>query len=352
MDHRIISINNQYLDFIKNIKKKLDDNENFMDVLDEIELFWMKNKPFICEYLKYQKCSYVGGAMYIHFNEYEHRLPLCVNENLIMDEPICKIINMFRLNELIDEKRMKEVLLHIVDNIIENEKIINKCGIVIVPMRLYYSNSSDDIKNIRDISNSFTYQSLTEFSNYKIKNGEDLLDFSKAIKTIDELNSIIKPDYIFTYQEDVDKNITEKMTNYCKSCGRIIDTINPKEIIEVLYEFLYSKFCQAIDLIYLSDILNLDLFVFREDVIYYLNLIKTNFESKDEKICNMLESTIISLFVHKELLQVDYKISEKTISDKKLLRIWNNVIKRKNEYFLNDKIDFKKMKGIIVSEMK
>ena len=349
MDHRIININNQYLEFIKSIKKRLDDNENFMDVLDEIEMFWMKNKPFICEYLKYQKCSYIGGAMYIHFNEHEHRLPLCVDENLIMDEPICKIINMFRLNELIDEKRMKEVLLHIVDNIIENEKIINKSGIVIVPMRLYYSNSSDDMK---DISNSFTYQSLSEFSNYKIQNEKDLINFSKTIKTIEELNSTIKPDYIFTYQEDIDKNITEKMINYCKSCGRIIDSANPKDIIEALYEFLYSKFCQAIDLIYLSDILNLDLFVFREDVVYYLNIIKTNFENKDEKICNMLERTIISLFVHKELLQIDYKITEKTISDKKLLIIWDNVIKRKKEFFSNDKIDFKKLKDIIVSEMK
>lgn len=349
MDHRIININNQYLEFIKSIKKRLDDNENFMGALDEIELFWMKNKPFICEYLKYQKCSYIGGAMYIHFNEHEQRLPLCVNENLIMDEPICKIINMFRLNELIDEKRMKEVLLHIVDNIIDNEKIINKSGIVIVPMRLYYSNFSDDIK---DISNSFTYQSLSEFSNYKIQNEKDLINFSKTIKTIEELNSIIKPDYIFTYQEDIGKNITEKMINYCKSCGRIIDSVNPKDIIEALYEFLYSKFCQAIDLIYLSDILNLDLFVFREDVVYYLNIIKINFENKDEKICNMLERTIISLFVHKELLQIRYKITEKTISDKKILSLWDNVIKRKKEFFSNDKIDFKKLKNIIVSEMK
>jgi hypothetical protein len=349
MDHRIININDQYLEFIKNIKKRLDDNKNFMDVLDEIELFWMKNKPFICEYLKYQKCSYIGGAMYIHFNEHEYRLPLCVDENLIMDEPICKIINMFRLNELIDENRMKEVLLHIVDNIIENEKTINKFGIVIVPMRLYYSNFSDDIK---DISNSFTYQLLSEFSNYKIQNEKDLITFSKTIKNIEELNSIIKPDYIFTYQEDIDKNITEKMINYCKSCGRIIDSTNPKDIIEVLYEFLYSKFCQAIDLIYLSDILNLDLFVFREDVVYYLNIIKANLESKDKKTCNMLERTIISLFVHKELLQIDYKITEKTISDKKLLRIWNNVIERKKEFFSEDKIDFKKLKDIIVSEIK
>lgn len=349
MDHRIININNQYLEFIKNIKKRLDDNKNFMDILDEIELFWMKNKPFICEYLKYQKCSYIGGAMYIHFNEHEHRLPLCVDENLIMDEPICKIINMFRLNELIDENRMKEVLLHIVDNIIENEKTINKCGIVIVPMRLYYSNFSDDIK---DISNSFTYQLLSEFSNYKIQNEKDLITFSKTIKNIEELNSIIKPDYIFTYQEDIDKNITEKMINYCKSCGRLIDSTNPKDIIEVLYEFLYSKFCQAIDLIYLSDILNLDLFVFREDVVYYLNIIKANLENKDKKTCNMLERTIISLFVHKELLQIDYKITEKTISDKKLLRIWNNVIERKKDFFSEDKIDFKKLKDIIVNEMK
>ena len=349
MDHRITNINNQYLDFIKIIKKRLNKNENFIDILDEIELFWMKNKPFICEYLKYQKCSYIGGAMYLDFNEHEYRLPLCVDDNLIMDEPICKIINMFRLNELIDEKRMKEVLRHIVDNIIENEKIINKYSIVIIPMRLYYSDFSDDIRNI---SNSFTYQSLTEFSNYKIQNEKDLIDFSKTIKTIEKLNNIIKPDYIFTYQEDVDKNITEKMINYCKRCGRIIDSSNPKDIIEVLYEFLYSKFCQVIDLIYLSHFLNLDLFLFREDVVYYLNLIKTNFDSKDKKICNMLERTIISLFVHKELLQFDYKISEKNISDKKLLRIWNNVIERKNEYFSNDKIDFNKLKDIIINEMK
>ena len=66
----------------------------------------------------------------------------------------------------------------------------------------------------------------------------------------------------------------------------------------------------------------------------------------------MLERTIISLFVHKELLQIDYKIDEKTISDKKLLRIWDNVMKRKKEFFSNDKIDFKKLKDIIVSEMK
>lgn len=349
MDHRIININNQYLELIKNIKRRLDDNKNFMDVLDEIELFWMKNKPFICEYLKYQKCSYIGGAMYIHFNENEHRLPLCVDENLIMDEPICKIINMFRLNELIDENRMKEVLLRIVDNIIENKKIINKCAIVIVPMRLYYSNSSDDIK---DISNSFTYQLLSELSNYKIQNEKDLITFSKTIKNIEELNSIIKPDYIFTHQKDIDKNITEKMINYCGSCGRIIDSTNPKDIIKVLYEFLYSKFCQAIDLVYLSDILNLDLFVFREDVVYYLNIIKANLENKDEKTCSMLEMTIISLFVHKELLQIDYKITKKTIRDKKLLRIWDSVIERKKEFFSKDKIDFKKLKDIIVSEMK
>lgn len=349
MDHRIININNQYLEFIKNIKKRLDDNNNFMDTLDEIELFWMKNKPFLCEYLKYQKCSYIGGAMYIHFIEHEHRLPLCVDENLIMDEPICKIINMFRLNEFIDEKRMKEVLLHIVDNIIENEKIINKCGIIIVPMRLYYSNYLDDIK---DISNCFTYQSLSEFSNYKIQNEKDLINFSKTIKTIEELNSIIKSDYIFTYREDIDKNITEKMINYCNNSGRKIDSTNPKDIIEVLYEFVYSKFCQAIDLIYLSDILNLDLFVFREDVVYYLNLIKINFGSKDKKICNILEKAIISLFVHKELLQIDYNISKKNISDKKLLRIWNNVIEEKNGYFFNDKFDYKKLKDIIISEIK
>ena len=131
MDHRILDINNQYLKFIEKLKLRLANHKQFLDVLDEIELFWMKNKQFICEFLKYQKCSYIGGAMYIHFSEYKHKIPLCVNNLLIMDEPICKIINMFRLNDIIDENRMTEILMHIVDNIIDNKKTINKNNILV-----------------------------------------------------------------------------------------------------------------------------------------------------------------------------------------------------------------------------
>ena len=349
MDHRIVNINNQYLIFIEKLKLRLNNHKEFLDFLDEIELFWMKNKQFICEFLKYQKCSYIGGAMYIHFSEYEHKFPLCINNALIMDEPICKMINMFRLNDIIDENRMMEVLIHIVDNIINNKKIINKNNILIVPMGSYYPDVSNDISYI---SNKFAYQSLTEFTNYTIQSNEDLINYSKTINDIEELNKLVKADYIFTYQEDMSKNITEKIVNYCKSSGRIIDLSSPTDVMKALYEFLYGKFCQAIELIYLSDILNLDLFVFREDAVYYLNLINCQFDNHEEKIHNIIKSTIISLFLHKELLQRDYKVCDKKISKRKLLSIWNKILAKKDEYMHREKIDYKKLRDIIGNEIK
>lgn len=349
MDHRILDINNQYLKFIEKLKLRLANHKQFLDVLDEIELFWMKNKQFICEFLKYQKCSYIGGAMYIHFREYEHKIPLCVNNLLIMDEPICKIINMFRLNDIIDENRMTEILMHIVDNIIDNKKTINKNNILIVPMRTYYPDVANDISYI---SNKFTYQSLTEFTNHSIESNEDLIKYSETISDVEDLNKLVKADYIFTYHEDVDRNITEKMVNYCKSCGRIIDSSNPTDILQALYEFLYGKFCQVIDLIYLSDILNLDLFVFREDVVYYLNLINCQFNKKEEKIHKIIKRTIISLFLHKAFLQEDYKINDRIINKRKILSIWNKIVTKENEYIQQEEIDYKKLRTIIENEIK
>ncbi len=349
MDHRIININKQYLMLIEKLKLRLSNQDEFLDVLDEIELFWMKKKQFICEFLKYQKCSYIGGAMYIHFSEYEHKLPLCINNAVIMDEPICKMINMFRLNDVIDENRIIEILICIVDNIIDNKKLINKNNILIVPMRLYYPDISDDINYI---SNRFTYQSLTEFTNYPIQSNEDLINYSKSVNDVEELNKLVKADYIFTHQKDISKNITEKIVNFCKSSGRIIDSSNPMDIMEALYEFLYGRFCQAIDLIYLSDILNLDLFVFREEVVYYLNLISSNFDRSEEKIHTIIDNTIVSLFVHKELLQKDYKLDDKIINNKKILSIWNKIIARKNEYVNEEKIDLEKLRIVIANEIK
>lgn len=337
MDCRIKRINREYYYLLNELKENINSNEDIVPLLDKMEIFWLKNSNFLTNFIQLNRLSYIGGAMYVRFFEYEHKIPLAFNKYLVMDEPICKTVNMIRAEEVIDKSRINEIIENIINVLIDNKKTIMNSNTIIAPLRTFFNDKSD----IHELATHFTNSFISESCKVNIENKKDIIDFSKTITSIDDFNLKVDTKLYFTCIEDIDLCSFDKIVNHCKYSGLKVNKDDFLNVILAYYYSVYGLMCQAFDLLYMYNNFYYDLFIFRDAPMYYLNIIESNLDDKYIKEKELIRNANITHFMHKSLNHLGYRYQDSIISKAKINKIYSRIKKHPNLYshgVLNPKI--------------
>lgn len=347
MDCRIKKINKEYFNILEELKKSIEQNDDIMPLLDKMEIFWLKNSDFLTSLIQLNKFSYVGGAMYIHFFEGEHRIPLALNNYLVMDEPICKTVNMIRAEEVIDKDRINEIIKNVVNRLLEDKKYIINSNTVIAPLRTFF----DDKNDIHDLAIYFTNSFISESLKTKINEEKDIINLSQAIKTIDDFNTKVDTKNYFTCLEDLDLKSFDKIVNYCSYSGMRVNKDSFSSVLLAYYYSVYGLMCQAFDLLYMLNNFDYDLFVFRDAPMYYLNIIELNLDKKYAREKKLIRNANITHFMHKAFNHFKYLHNNSIMSKSKIKEIYKK-IKKIPDLYSHEVLNPKVINKIIGDEIK
>ena len=320
--NKVISIQNMYVDLLSTLLPKLKSN-HAPEILDEINLFWIRNIDIIQLYLKYMFSgseSYVfTAATYIDFEDNEHLPFLLMGKKHIFDDPLSRyseICNKMLINSSDTKTLYKQIIITIQDNIKILKNVEN--NILILPLRLF--NQSNKYKYIFKIGektfiNLFTgIENLTDYF-YKCSSINDIMKYIR--KDIDKL-------LIFSENDDMSLSFEKRFKITLSRAGYMID--NNKSDSYNFYLLIFGYLQQAIDII-VSCIEYVCIPYIRYPMTFhYVSLLLENMINSDE----------ISVLRYK--MNVAFMVSK--LCDKKQLTLLplNEFLKKNQEYHFDKKL--------------
>lgn len=276
----------EYLKILKEFNTHDNNQENdYYFLFDKIELLYKTNKKNIFNYFEKNK-DYVfyGGATYFNNKKNEIYPILLAQKRIIMTDPILKLSIFFKRGEMVDRKRIIEIIDRAIEKTLELEKEISSCYIIFIDS----NEIVDEIKiKIAETSQELTVQFLNSNLNINCKNLTEInskyknYNFDDLEKEFPKMFSIIR-----TADFEDSETLAEKINNHMRYSG--IKTDNMSDIGKILFT-LTGLFGQAFELKSISLILDVPLYINRTNVIMYLNCIN-NISDNDEK--NMLYTNI------------------------------------------------------------
>ena len=314
MIENIITYQQEYLEILKKFKKSKKEYDDYLFLLDKIELLLRRNKKTITNFLKLNNSDYLyyGGATY--FDNYSKEInPVTFSgKKIIIADPIIKLSSFLKLNNFFNFERIKEILDNAIDNTLKLEdKLLNGTIIYINPNDFILEIKEDIYKTARDITIQYINENL-EISYNDIDNfinDNNSLSFEQLDEKFPKLNRIL-----FTVDSNPKMTLKEKICQGYIDCGIDKEKINNMSAIEqVIFTFI-GLFGQAFELKCISVILKCPLYITRPNVILYLNCI--NYIDKEDK-SRILESNVLfalyQVLKNKNVDQVKYNNDYKKI---------------------------------------
>ena len=326
LDEKIYEIENEYLQLLQNIKKNITEN-NIKSSLDNIRLFWYKNRKVVSMFLQTlndkQAFSY-SGASHLDVNDKEYYGFLAVGEIHIMDDQLYKyadcLLQAYEVsgNEIIK----KQVFTTLDDNICLLKDL--KEIILLLPVRLFFTNNLEIIHKAAE-------QCFISFFNQKF---DSLNDYFNTCKTAEDIDKYLSDDIkksIFICDKDrfdlefierikllpndfFSNNDVEKffhsLIGFIISVLEILESMHDYGIIPIIRNPATLSYLYLLEPNLSKDITFLNKTVLANEVFVIINQNMNKFEDYTPKEMNDLckENNIF------ELLYKDFELSTKSVN--------------------------------------
>lgn len=321
MIENIIAYQREYFEIINNFKKNKNTYDDYLLLLDKVELLLKKNKKTITNFLELNNSDYIyyGGATYFDNYSMEINPVTFSGKKIIISEPLLKLSPFLKLNDFFAFDRIKEILDNAIDNTLNlKDKLLDATIIYINPNDYILEIKEDIYKTARDITIQYIDENLeinyNDVDNFVRDN--NALSFEELDKKYPKLNSIL-----FTVNSTPKMSLKEKIMQGYIDCGIDKEKIKDMSAIEqVIFTFI-GLFGQAFELKTISIILKCPLYITRPNVILYLNcFIYIDTDDKERILESNVLFALYQVLKNKNPEQVqhnsDYKKIVNTLSKK------------------------------------
>lgn len=277
----INKIQQEYFLMLKKYKNKINDN-NFVQIVDEVSIFWNKNKTIVDAFFNFETPPYntyvFTAVTRMDYDDNEHLPFLCLGSNHIMDDPLCTYLN--TVNESPLTTYTKRLRMEIEKTIDDNIKIIEKCSpsIYIIPIRYLYSD--------RELVKRKSDECFLSLFNGNFNSLEDYFKL-ESIEQIDlYLREEIKDSLVFLEYEDKTKPLIERFCNYKDVYAN--DLVGSDNDVILFFAAIYGNISQSIDVIIIALGLKLVPYLRNEIAIRYFLTIAENIKTWYKDIDNVI----------------------------------------------------------------
>lgn len=314
MIENIIAYQIEYFEIINEFKKNENTYDDYLLLLDKVELLLKRNKKTITNFLELNNSDYLyyGGATYFDNCSMEINPVTFSGKKIIISEPLLKLLPFLKLNDFFDFDRMKEILDSAIDNTLKlKDKLLDATVIYINPNDYILEIKENIYKTARDITIQYINKNLE--INYNdvddFVHDNNVLYFEELDEKYPKLNNIL-----FTVDSTPKMSLKEKIIQGYIDCGIDKEKIKDVSAIEqVIFTFI-GLFGQAFELKTISIILKCPLYITRPNVILYLNCFIYVDEDDKKRI---LESNVLfalyQVLKRKNPEQVQYNSDYKKI---------------------------------------
>lgn len=271
MIENIIAYQREYFEIINEFKKNENTYDDYLLLLDKVELLLKRNKKTITNFLELNNSDYLyyGGATYFDNYSMEINPVTFSGKKIIISEPLLKLSPFLKLNDFFDFDRIKEILDNAIDNTLKlKDNLLDATVIYINPNDYILEIKEDIYRTARDITIKYINENLE--INYNdvddFVHDNNALSFEKLDEKYPKLNNIL-----FTVDSTPKMSLKEKIIQGYIDCGIDKEKIKDVSAIEqVIFTFI-GLFGQAFELKTISIILKCPLYITRPNVILYLN---------------------------------------------------------------------------------
>lgn len=271
MIENIIAYQREYFEIINEFKKNENTYDDYLLLLDKVELLLKRNKKTITNFLELNNSDYLyyGGATYFDNYSMEINPVTFSGKKIIISEPLLKLSPFLKLNDFFDFDRIKEILDNAIDNTLKlKDNLLDATVIYINPNDYILEIKEDIYRTARDITIKYINENLE--INYNdvddFVHDNNALSFEKLDEKYPKLNNIL-----FTVDSTPKMSLKEKIIQGYIDCGIDKEKIKDMSAIEqVIFTFI-GLFGQAFELKTISIILKCPLYITRPNVILYLN---------------------------------------------------------------------------------
>lgn len=270
----------------KNIYQKESDA-----IIDEINIFWYKNKKLIQCILRYLHKPYSAyvftAATIMDLDDYEHYPFVSLGKYHLWDDPICKYAEVARkVDNPFGQKLREQIISTINDNI----KILDRASeiIYILPIRLL---SDIDAKMLHNAAQNVFLSMFKENLNFE--------NYRKNFRTISDIKngllSGVEKSIVFSEEDDNTLDLETRFRNYKEY------TVLPLSIeatdAEVFWFGIYGYILQVFDILFMCSEYQLIPYIRFKVAIQYILMIYPNYRNNQE-LKDMMFKCIIAHVLH------------------------------------------------------
>lgn len=211
MIENIIAYQREYFEIINEFKKNENTYDDYLLLLDKIELLLKRNKKTITNFLKLNNSDYLyyGGATYFDNYSMEINPVTFSGKKIIISEPLLKLSPFLELNDFFDFDRIKEILDNSIDNTLKlKDKMLDATIIYINPNDYILEIKEDIYKTARDITIQYINENLeTDYNDVDdFVHDNNGLSFKELDEKYPKLNNIL-----FTVDSTLKMSLKEKI---------------------------------------------------------------------------------------------------------------------------------------------
>lgn len=319
---KLKEIQYDYLQILKRIKLNI--NINFKASIDEINLFWLKNKKFVLFLLSDYFCPYntilFTGATYLDCKQNE-QFPFIVCDGFhIVDDNVSSYGNIIDKidDEIFNNSIRDQFMAAIDDDIFILENYSNY--IYILPVH-YLCDEEDNV--IKSAENIFLKLFQPNFSN--------LGEYFAKVQTISDLEEYLIPNVeksLILYENDSNNiPLQERIENYIISSKANLDLMN-KSTSYVFFSSVFSHISQTLSIINICLKYQLIPYLRYNVAFHYFCHLIENFNRFD-KIDEIKNKSITCYLIHKsfDLTSVNASIFGNFVKKIKEKEIYKNLYK-------------------------
>lgn len=298
----LLNIQKEYYDILKSAQPKLSSND-FIYLLDEINLFWYANRKKIELILDYlltdSNCFVHTGASFLDVEALEH-FPFAMLGNYhIIDDPVANFgehLNKIN-NEPFKENLKQQILLTIEQNIniLENYSEI----IQILPIRLL--DATDREFSVKGAQNAF----LSLFNDEKLT----LEEYMKKYKNINEVGEALQEhckELIIFSDKEKRGSFENRFKDFIENSKIFSKAANESSEAYVFLSIIVGYFTQAYDILLVC--LKYGLSPYLRYIIPFHNIILlTDSLPKTQELETLLFNAKVSYFLHHTVNFNDFK---------------------------------------------
>lgn len=291
LEDELYRIQIEYKSILENALKNIHQKDSSA-IIDEIGVFWERNKKIVQCILRYLFPAYDGyvftSATILDLDDSEHYPFVSLGKFHFWDDPIYRYVTLIRnteINKDFEQKMRDQIISTIRDNI----KIVDQAlGIIyILPIRLITE------------ANQLAHKAATQAFFSMFKDELDIMTYKGNFKTIIDvkkgLSAGIEKNIILLDGEDATLDLETRFGNY--KASTVLPLSSDATDAEIFWFSVYSYLLQAFDTILISLEHKLIPYIRYEVAFKYIVKISGNF-GDNEELSDMVLKCIVAHLLH------------------------------------------------------